>query len=1237
MKQIKRYWKQIILLAVAVTATIIGMVMAFATDVILTIEEENMHDVMWSVNEEDMFKVTITGLEEEVNVDYITWESSNPHVVTVVKNNDTGTAMVRAVGAGRTTISCTYSDGATISKVTTKDITVKLDTSSDKFNVASVGDYRTLYTNYNNDTAATGMIWESSDPSVVEIVNEEGTTGRYVGTVKATGAGVATVTAKTPAPDSQELEFVFIVKAKFTDTSTIVVGASQYVSAFEGRTNSSSASYLTWGTYDTKGEHITIDNIGRIYGLNAGVTQIYMYTKYGYNQMEEFKDMTQEEIIDEFGQRLNVKVMFGINGGDKVLSVGDNAQLSVNIEDASIAKGVNWISSDTTVAVVDSKGKVTAVGSGEATITAILEGTTLYPDDTATSHKSSIKVSVVNNFAVNATEHIMNKGETFLLTAIPTDTSETTTISWMSSDDSIAKVVGSVKDKCVGEITALKTGTVKITAVQTSADGVTKYATCTVYIKEPVYDISITDTEIEITKGDSYQLTLLFNNIEGTIPDNLEVKWVSSDESIATVKKSTSVNGLVTAVNGGDAVISVITQDGIKVAACKVHVRVPVTSIKLTKNRVDTSLSQGTYQLSYTITPDGDGVNRNVEWASSNPKVATVDKNGLVTYVAPGKATIICQTIDTGVDGTNLLDTCEFYINQPVKSVTLDYTDITIKIKETFRLTAEVDPVDATNKELWWSTSNPSVATVDSTGLVTAVGSGNCTVIVQSADSGVIDVCNVSVYQPVTKVTINTDSVTVRKGTIFWLNAVAEPEGAINKTIIWSSSDETIATVDQTGKVTTLAPGEVVITATSQDSGVVDRCTVVVTEPVTGISLNITEAAIYKGEKVVIIPNITPVDADNKKVTYLSSDPGVASVDTNGIVTGISGGSAIILVTTEERGLVASCKITVYEFVTSVKIEDEFKYMNYGATRRLTAVVTPETATNKGINWSSSNEKVMTVDSRGKITAVGYGTVEIMATAADGSGVYDSIIVTVVKPVTSITVSPSSVTLLEGASQDIKATVTPSDATFPEIDWSSSDETIATVDHNGTITGVKSGICYVYATSTDGNNIVGRVKVTIKPAVPATGVVINSSQVVLLPGDTRTLTARLKPSKSTDGYSWISSDTSVAKVDSKGVVTAVGQGKAEIYCVADSGVESSCEVIVLAMNATTITVEQYDTYVLDVFGATEDIKWYTNNIRVATVSKDGVITGRSVGSTIITAKVNGKILRCKVNVVKIKK
>ena len=147
--------------------------------------------------------------------------------------------------------------------------------------------------------------------------------------------------------------------------------------------------------------------------------------------------------------------------------------------------------------------------------------------------------------------------------------------------------------------------------------------------------------------------------------------------------------------------------------------------------------------------------------------------------------------------------------------------------------------------------------------------------------------CNINVYQPVETVTMNYTEMSVRKGTVFWLYATAGPENAVNKTILWSSSDTRIATVDDSGMVTTLSPGECVITATSQDTGVFASCSLTVTEPVTGITLNYSDIAIYAGDKFALIPTVSPIDADNKAVTYLSSDTEVATVDENGIVTGL--------------------------------------------------------------------------------------------------------------------------------------------------------------------------------------------------------------------------------------------------------------------------------------------------------------------------------------------------------------
>ncbi|MGN0394607.1 MAG: Ig-like domain-containing protein, partial [Coprococcus sp.] len=159
-----------------------------------------------------------------------------------------------------------------------------------------------------------------------------------------------------------------------------------------------------------------------------------------------------------------------------------------------------------------------------------------------------------------------------------------------------------------------------------------------------------------------------------------------------------------------------------------------------------------------------------------------------------------------------------------------------------------------------------------------------------------------------------------------------------------------------------------------------------------------------------------------------------------------------------------------------------------------------ESGNQPDIIWLTHDKpNVISVASNGNITAVGYGTATITASATDGSGISASVRITSVRAVESITVSPTSIPIYQGQTADISANVVPSNATFTDIDFSSSDSTIARVDSNGTVTGILPGVCYVTATSTDGNNVKSKVKVTVKPSVPATSVIINSSSITMLP------------------------------------------------------------------------------------------------------------------------------------------
>ena len=522
------------------------------------------------------------------------------------------------------------------------------------------------------------------------------------------------------------------------------------------------------------------------------------------------------------------------------------------------------------------------------------------------------------------------------------------------------------------------------------------------------------------------------------------------------------------------------------------------------------------------------------------------------------------------------------------------------------------------------------------------MGTGRCTILCKSSDpsSTASAMCNIFVMQPVTGIELNTTEITVRKGQIFWLNANCLPTDADDKSVTWSSNNEEICTVEQDGKVTAVEAGTTTIVAMSNDSGMLATCKVIVTQPVTGIKLNSSYQEMWVGSKYAIIPTVEPIDAENKNVTYFSSDSSVASVDEYGVVTALKGGVTIIEVTTEEYHLTATCTIEVYEYVSSITLSEHEKFLNVTETGTLTAVVETSTATNRGIVWSSSDDAICSVDKDGNLSGSRVGNAVITATAADGSGVYDTCIVHVVNPVTKITVEPDTVRMLVGDSYIVRAVVEPDNATIKDVDWSSSNESIAIVDEAGEIFALSTGKCKITATSKDGNNVKGSCWVYVTPVVNISSLKINSSEIYMLSGKSRQLAVRVRPANNTDSYDWYSTDTGIVTVNSNGVITTVGPGVADVVVESTAnGVSSTCTVHSLAISRSSMRLEQYDSNYLDVIGidSTDRVIWRSSNPRIATVDSSGKVVGRMRGTCNITAVTHDKTLHCTVTVFTAKK
>lgn len=802
-------------------------------------------------------------------------------------------------------------------------------------------------------------------------------------------------------------------------------------------------------------------------------------------------------------------------------------------------------------------------------------------------------------------------------------------------------------------ISGLSGGTVNLRIYQT-VNGVRKFDTCTIHVTTPVSDMIINPSEIKVDEGGVSENVVLSFEPE---PTNNKVIWKSSDESIATIEEIDKHTIRVHGVKGGSTTINAISLDDTnKVVQAVVKVRKPITGLRIKNNdeadpesgilTLDYAAKQ--YQLVAEITPEktseDDGVNRNVTWRSTNPKVAEVDPaSGLVTFIGPGFVSITCDAEDKGADkNTTFSDSINLYITVPVTSIKLDTTKATIRKGDSLRITADVTPTTASNKNLIWESSDTSVATVSDNGVVTAVGTGRCTILCKSSDpsSTASAMCNIFVMQPVTGIELNTTEITVRKGQIFWLNANCLPTDADDKSVTWSSNNEEICTVEQDGKVTAVEAGTTTIVAMSNDSGMLATCKVIVTQPVTGIKLNSSYQEMWVGSKYAIIPTVEPIDAENKNVTYFSSDESVASVDEYGVVTALKGGNTIIEVTTEEYHLTATCTIVVKEYVSSITLSEHEKFLNVTETGTLTAVVETSTATNRGIIWSSSDDAICSVDKDGNLSGNRVGNAVITATAADGSGVYDTCIVHVVNPVTKITVEPDTVRMLVGDSYIVRAVVEPDNATIKDVDWSSSNESIAIVDEAGEIFALSTGKCKITATSKDGNNVKGSCWVYVTPVVNISSLKINSSEIYMLSGKSRQLAVRVRPANNTDSYDWYSTDTGIVTVNSNGVITTVGPGVADVVVESTAnGVSSTCTVHSLAINRSSMRLEQYDSNYLDVIGidSTDRVIWRSSNPRIATVDSSGKVVGRMSGTCNITAVTHDKTLYCTVTVFTAKK
>ncbi|MEM9141477.1 MAG: Ig-like domain-containing protein [Bacteroidota bacterium] len=720
---------------------------------------------------------------------------------------------------------------------------------------------------------------------------------------------------------------------------------------------------------------------------------------------------------------------------------------------------------------------------------------------------------------------------------------------------------------------------------------------------------------IDLVAGQNYYIEALMNEQGGA--DNLSVGW----------RKPSNGNGSVPF-----QVIPCSTFDYFNGPPI-----IGVTGVSLDQNSV--SLLEGeTVTLTAEVQPS-DATDASVIWDSSDEGIATVDSSGLVTAVAEGSATITVTTNDGGFQ-----DTSEITITPLVSVTGIDVSPetATVLLGETQQLSADVLPSDATDGSVTWTSSYESIATVDANGLVSTVAQGLATITATTNDGDFQDTSEITVMTPVavTGVNLIPETLTVILGGIQQLNAEVLPLDATDTSVTWTSSDENIAVVDSSGSVTAVALGSATITVTTNDGSFQDTSEVTIAPVpvmVTGVSLSPDTATILLGETQQLNADVLPVDASDGSVIWTSSDGGIATVDSNGLVTAVAQGSATITVTTNDGGFQKTSEVNVTPVpisVTGIDLVPDSAAVLLGDTQQLNADILPSNASDTSVTWISSDVGIATVDSSGLVTAVAEGLATITATTNDG-GFQDTSEITVTIPVavTGVDLLPETATILLGDTQQLTAEVLPSDATDTSVSWISSDENIASVDSSGLVTAVALGSATITVTTNDGG-FLDTTEVTVAPVpISVTGVNLLPETAEVVIGETQQLDTEVLPSDATDSsVTWTSNDESIATVDPSGLVTAVAEGSAIITVTTnDGGFQDTSEITVTAPIAVTgvdllpdtATIllgdtQQLNAEVLPSNATDTSVTWASSDESIATVDSSGLVTAVALGSATIT-------------------
>lgn len=622
------------------------------------------------------------------------------------------------------------------------------------------------------------------------------------------------------------------------------------------------------------------------------------------------------------------------------------------------------------------------------------------PDETREGGGDSIVH--VSGITLNKPTATIKEGEGVLLVAtVKPDNAENKNVSWSSSETAIASV------DHAGHVTGITPGSATVTA-KTEDGG--KTASCVITV-EPNDAPSITlgtdhvsaicavlNGRANLSSSTSADLKLGFqySKSAGILPTNSTTVFVS--DASADYHYSTRLDNLDPGTTYYFRSLIRQSNHDDEYGAIKAFTTKGVDSLIETKDASGIGDEQATLHAKLDLT---DIYYYDIEygfyWGTSENRLNNTLIGGDIsdhTYSAK-MANLTSKTqywyrAYVKIDGPYYYGEVKSFTTEviPVTSVSLNETKYTINTIGTgLYLIANVLPKNASDKSVEWASSNTDVATVDQNGMVIAKDNGTATITVTTKDQGKTANCAITVAQAVTGIRLNKTSLSLNMGESLTLTATVNPENAADKSLKWSSSDTSIATVDKNGKVTAKSKGHATIKAEAQDgSGKYATCTVTVVKLITLIKLGETSLVMHTGETTGISYAIAPGDASNQTLSWTSSNNSIAKVSSTGQITAKAPGNVTITAkATDGSGVEASCEVEVRQYVTGITLNKASLDFLPGDTWTLTATASPASAYDKNLDWSIDNPSIATLDA-GVVTAIARGKATITVSARDGSG-----------------------------------------------------------------------------------------------------------------------------------------------------------------------------------------------------------------------------------------------------------